>query len=84
GMVIALLSLILGLQGWAVSRLWLYYLTSACLALVGIQLTIAWIQMQILETLRIREDLVADDLRGKEQMPPRTKGDKTLQMQPLS
>ena len=61
-------SVVLGLQGWAVTRLWLYYLTSACLSLVGIQLTIAWVQMQVLDTLRIRDSLVADDLRGKEQL----------------
>lgn len=84
GVGVALLSLLLGLQGWAVSRLWLYYLTSACLALIGIQLTIAWIQMQILDTLRIREELVADDLKGKEQMPQRAKGDKTFPMQQLA
>ena len=73
GIVVAAISLGLGLQGWAVSRLWLYYLVSACMALVGIQLAIAWVQMQVLDTLRIREDLVADDLRGKERMPMREK-----------
>ena len=86
GILVALLSLVLGLQGWAVSRLWLYYLTSASLALVGIQLTIAWVQMQVLDTLRIREALVADDMRGKERMPQREKSAEkstdTLQMQP--
>ncbi len=85
GILVALLSLALGLQGWAVSRLWLYYLASASLALVGIQLTIAWIQMQVLDTLRIREALVADDMRGKERMPQREKSEKSsegLQMQP--
>lgn len=68
GLLIAGVSVVLGLQGWAVTRLWLYYLTSACLSLVGIQLTIAWVQMQVLDTLRIRDSLVADDLRGKEQL----------------
>lgn len=86
GILVALLSLLLGLQGWAVSRLWLYYLTSASLALVGIQLTIAWVQMQVLDTLRIREALVADDMRGKERMPQREKNAEKssdgLQMQP--
>lgn len=82
GIIVAGVSLTLGLQGWAVSRLWLYYLTSACLALVGIQLAIAWIQMQILDTLRLREDLVAEDLRGKEQMPSHDLVEGTIQMQP--
>ncbi len=82
GLLVAGVSLFLGLQGWAVSRLWLYYLSSACLALVGIQLSIAWVQMQVLDTLRLREELVADDLRGKEQLPQRAKGESQLQMQP--
>ena len=82
GLFVAGISLFLGLQGWAVSRLWLYYLSSACLALVGIQLSIAWVQMQVLDTLRLREELVADDLRGKEQLPQRAKGESQLQMQP--
>lgn len=65
GVGIAGLSLWLGFHGWTVERLWLYYLTSACLALVGLQLTIAWIQIQVLETLRMRDALVAADLRGQ-------------------
>lgn len=69
GVLIAGISLFLGLRGWEVGRLWLYYLTSACLALVGIQLMIAWVQMEVLDSLRIREALVADDLRGKERLP---------------
>jgi glycosyltransferase involved in cell wall biosynthesis len=67
GMGIAGASLFLAVSGWTVIQLWLYYLTSACLSLVGIQLIIAWIQMQILDTLRIREQLVADDMQGKQQ-----------------
>lgn len=78
GILVAGASLWLGLQGWAVTRLWLYYLTSACLALVGIQLAVAWVQMQVLDTLRLREDLVAADLRGKERMPTRDKTNEPL------
>ena len=69
GVMLALISLLLGFYGWELTRLWLYYLTSACLALVGIQLTVAWVQIQVLDTLRLRDALVADDLRGKERMP---------------
>lgn len=69
GLALAGVSLLLGVWGWEVSRLWLYYLASACLALVGIQLTIAWVQIQVLDMLRIRESLVADDLQGKERLP---------------
>ncbi|MCP4167794.1 MAG: glycosyltransferase family 2 protein [Chloroflexi bacterium] len=66
--VLAVVSLVLGSQGWPVSRLWFYYLISACLALIGIQLVVAYVQMQVLDALRVRERLVMDDLQGKEQV----------------
>lgn len=70
GFLVAVGSLVLALTGWTLVQLWLYYLTSACLALVGIQLMVAWTQMQILDALRIRDELAADDLRGKETSQP--------------
>jgi hypothetical protein len=69
GVLLGIASLALGMGGWPVSRLWLYYLTSASLTLVGIQLMIAWVQMQVLDTLRLREELVAEDMLGKEHAP---------------
>ena len=66
GVLLGGASLVLGVMGWPVTRLWLYYLISACFALVGIQLAIAWVQMQVLDSLRIREALVADDMHGKD------------------
>lgn len=65
GAGIGVMSLVLGIQGWSVSRLWLYYLAGASLSLMGLQMVIAWIQVQVLDTLRIREQLAASDLRGK-------------------
>jgi glycosyltransferase involved in cell wall biosynthesis len=70
GIVTALVSFVLALNGWTLTQLWLYYLASASLALVGIQLMIAWVQLQVFDTLRIREELAADDLRGKETKAP--------------
>ena len=64
GVLLGVLGLILGLDGRPVERLWIYYLASASFALVGIQLVVAWIQMQVLDALRLREKLVAEDLRG--------------------
>jgi glycosyltransferase involved in cell wall biosynthesis len=64
GAVLALSCLALGQSGWTVSRLWLYYLGSASLTLVGIQLMIAWVQMQVLDALKARDTLIANDLRG--------------------
>jgi glycosyltransferase involved in cell wall biosynthesis len=70
GIVVALISFTLALNGWTLTQLWLYYLASASFALVGIQLVIAWVQMQVFDTLRIRDQLAADDLRGKEAKTP--------------
>ena len=66
GILIAVVSLILALQGWTMEELWIYYLVSASFALVGIQLIIAWVQMQVLEALRVRDELVAEDMHGRE------------------
>lgn len=63
GFVLALVSLALGMQGWPVSRLWIYYLASASLSLVGLQLMLAWVQMQVLDALKARDNLIADDMR---------------------
>ena len=62
--VLAIISLTLGSQGWPVSRLWFYYLISASLALVGVQLVVGYVQMQVLDALRARNDLVVADLQG--------------------
>lgn len=66
GAVMGVGSLLLGLSGWELSRLWLYYLGSASFTLIGLQLVIAWVQMQVLVALSARESLIVDDLRGKE------------------
>ncbi|MFN8445508.1 MAG: glycosyltransferase family 2 protein [Caldilineaceae bacterium] len=68
GVIVGLVSLVLGWQGMAMERLWFYYLASAGLCLMGVQLMIARIQIQVLETLSQREKLVASDLRGKDKM----------------
>ena len=65
GILVGLVSLGLGMSGMEMNRLWFYYLASAGLCLVGVQLIIARIQIQVLETLSQREKLVASDLRGK-------------------
>jgi hypothetical protein len=62
GAAIGLLSLALALNGWPASRLWLYYLVSALLVLVGLQLLIAWILMRVLEELSQRDRQAAEDL----------------------
>ncbi len=66
GVVVGLGSFILSLNGWEVTRLWLYLLGSASLILVGMQLGISWIVMRILEELATREIAAAQDLGGEE------------------
>jgi glycosyltransferase involved in cell wall biosynthesis len=72
GILWGLATLFFGLGGAPVERLWFHYLISACLALVGIQLFIGWVQMQVLDSLRIREALVADDMQGKDKVETKT------------
>lgn len=69
GIAVALGSLTATMMGATLIQLWLYYLTSAVFSLMGLQLMVAWVQMQTLEALRIREELAASDLLGKETKP---------------
>jgi len=59
GLIIAVVVL---LQGWEVARLWLYLLGSATLVLIGIQLSIAWLVMRVLDELSKREVQVMNDM----------------------
>jgi hypothetical protein len=63
GLGVALASMILGIQGWELDRLWLYLLGSAMFILVGVQLIIYWILMLVLDELSQRESMVEKDLQ---------------------
>ena len=65
GLAAGAISLGFGFAGWPVSRLWLYMLGSAMLILVGVQLTISWIVIRVLEELSQRDQLVSADLNGR-------------------
>lgn len=69
GAVVAGASLLLGIRGWEVVRLWFYLLGSALLALVGIQMIILWILLRVLEELSRRDMMVMGDLNGAEVGP---------------
>ncbi|MGD8753268.1 MAG: glycosyltransferase family 2 protein [Anaerolineales bacterium] len=62
GLGIGFASLLLGLNGWEIARLWLYLLGSAMFVLVGVQLVIYWVLMRVLEELSQREILTQKDL----------------------
>ena len=72
GLLVGAVSLGFGFAGWPVSKLWLYLLASAMLALVGVQLMISWVVMRVLEGLNQRELLVSADLDGhpSDERPP--------------
>jgi hypothetical protein len=62
GFVIASISLLLGIRGWEIARLWLYFLGSAMFIILGIQLIVFWVLMRVLEELSQREILSQRDL----------------------
>jgi hypothetical protein len=62
GIVSGIVSLVLGLNGWPIERLWLYLLAATMLVLLGIQLVIFWIVMRVLEQLSRRDQAVRADL----------------------
>jgi glycosyltransferase involved in cell wall biosynthesis len=70
GLLIAGMSIVLGISGWELNRLWLYLLGSALFILIGVQLIIYWILMRVLEELSQREELTRKDL-GLETDPAR-------------
>ncbi len=54
GIGLAVASLALGLNGWPLTRLWLWQLLAAMGILVGVQLVIGWFIMRVLEELSQR------------------------------
>ncbi len=59
-------SLVAGLGGWDITRTWLWLLGGAMGMLVGMQLTISWILMRVLEELSERDTATGRDLHGEE------------------
>lgn len=55
GIMLGLISLILGMNGWDIARLWLYLLASAMFILIGVQLIIYWILLRVLDEISQRE-----------------------------
>jgi glycosyltransferase involved in cell wall biosynthesis len=64
GLLLAVVSLALGLGGWPMARLWLWQLMGAMSILVGVQLLIGWFIMRVLEELSQRQVRVDSDMRG--------------------
>jgi glycosyltransferase involved in cell wall biosynthesis len=62
GLLLGGISTYLGVNGWEISRLWLYLLGSAMFILVGVQLIIYWVLMRVLEELSQRDERTRKDL----------------------
>ena len=62
GIIIAVVALGLGVNGWNIDRLWFYFLGSSMLFLAGIQLFVYWLLLRILEELSRREFLTKQDM----------------------
>jgi hypothetical protein len=62
GLALGIVSLVLGLRGWPLTRLWLWQLLGAMTILVGVQLVIGWFIMRVLEELSQRQGQVKEDI----------------------
>ena len=55
GAVLAVVSIVLGFNGWDITRIWFYLLASAMIGLTGMQLIFYWILLRVLEEISQRE-----------------------------
>ena len=61
GAMLAGVSLALSQSGqWDIARLWLWLVASALLVLVGLQLVVSWVVLQVLDVLSHREPNVEE------------------------
>lgn len=79
GVVLGATSLVLGLNGWEIARLWLYLLGSAMMLLVGMQMVIYWLLLRVLEELSQREVLSLRDWGHESPDIPGSLGDEPRQ-----
>jgi glycosyltransferase involved in cell wall biosynthesis len=61
-MVMVVVSLVLGLRGWEIERIWFYLVGSALVFIIGMQLAIYWLLLRVLEELSKRELLTRQDM----------------------
>jgi len=65
GLALGITSLVRGLNGWPINRLWLYFLAGTMLVLLGVQLAVFWVIMRVLEELSQRDMLTQADVLGR-------------------
>jgi hypothetical protein len=66
GTLLGLATLGLGLSGWQITRLWLWLLGSAMFTLVGVQLLLFFMLIQVLDALNEREARVGAEFKRAE------------------
>ncbi|MCP4544432.1 MAG: glycosyltransferase family 2 protein [Chloroflexi bacterium] len=64
GFVLGAGSLGLSIGGWSIDRLWFWLLYAVMLLMVGLQLTVFWLIMRVLDELNRREIEIAQDMEG--------------------
>jgi len=60
GLALGVISMALGVNGWEISRLWLWLMGSAMATLIGVQFILYWVLMRVLEELSQRELLKSE------------------------
>lgn len=65
GSVVGVISLVLSSGGWEISRLWIYLVSSALFTLMGVQLMVSWVLMQVLKEISRRGVQVDRDMWGQ-------------------
>jgi len=66
GAALGVTSLVLGLNGWEITRLWLWLLGSALFVLVGVQLMLFWMLIQVLDAIDARDERIGAELTRAE------------------
>lgn len=70
GAAMAIFSLILGLRGWEITRLWLWQLGGALLLLVGVQMILFRLLIRVMAALSRRHEGIDGDLNGAHPAAP--------------
>ena len=65
GLTLGVTSLALSLGGWPIERLWCYLLGAAMLIIIGLQLLVFWVIIDVLGELSQREAHIVQDLEGQ-------------------
>jgi len=64
GVMAAIVLLVLALSGWTLEQMWLWMIAGAMATLVGVQLIVSRVIMNVLADLSQREDKQSEDMRG--------------------